>query len=61
MLACLDPALYDLFLLIANINFRPLVKSAYRKINFLISQPKHLLKLMGKEIFMILRSKKLLM
>ena len=25
------------------INFRPLVKSVYQKINFLISQPKHML------------------
>ena len=60
---------------------RPLVKSAYQKINFLISQPKlmlyiccgyskelsqldgsfehpkHMLKLTGKKIFIILRSK----
>ena len=42
------------FLLIAN-KIRPLVKSVYRKINFLISQPKHVLKLMGKDIFSILR------
>ena len=43
---------------------RPLVKSVYQNINFLISQPKHMLwvlkrtvsmlKLMGKKIFTIL-------
>ena len=59
-----------------NYKSRPLVKSAYQKNIFLISQPKHyvvgtqrdssfespkhMLKLMGKEIFTILRSKTLL-
>ena len=36
---------------------RTLVKSVYRKTNFLISQPKHMLKLMGNKLFTILRSK----
>ena len=35
---------------------RTLVKSAKRKFNFLISKPKHKLKLMGKKIFTILRT-----
>ena len=36
---------------------KPLVKCAYEKKNFLISQPKHMLKLMVEKIFTILRSK----
>ena len=45
-----------LFSLVINAS-RPPDKSAYQKIIFLISQPKHMFKLMDKEIITLLRKK----